>query len=144
MEDLYNGEPQLTDEEVEALREKYKNPPILEEDSDFLKGMEPNAFEVTEKLAVAEFLYPDPDDLCGVLYDYIKDLPKIGYEPSVNASMSERRIHEKQNPALMQFLLWLQKVIQSNTSKLIKEKKLKLFRQPKIDLKKYEKNQLFF
>ncbi len=35
----------------------------------------------------------------------------------------------------------IEKVIQSNTSKLIKEKKLKLFRQPKIDLKKYEKNQ---
>ena len=79
MKDLYNGEPQLSDEEVEALREKYKNPPILEEDSDFLKGMEPNAFEVTEKLAVVEYLHPDPDDLCGVLYEYIKDLPKIGY-----------------------------------------------------------------
>ncbi len=34
----------------------------------------------------------------------------------------------------------IQKVIDSNTSKLIKEKKFNLFRQPKIDLKKFEKN----
>ena len=126
MEDLYNGEPQLTDEEVEALREKYKNPPILEEDSDFLRGMEPNAFELTEKLAVVEYLHPDPDDLCDVLHEYIKDLPKIGYEPSVNASMSERRIHEQQNPALMDLLAWLQKIITNNTQIFGKEGCLRL------------------
>ncbi len=34
----------------------------------------------------------------------------------------------------------IQKVINLNTSNLIKEKKLNLFRPPKIDLKKYEKN----
>ena len=34
----------------------------------------------------------------------------------------------------------LQKVVNSKTSDLIKEKKLNLFRQPKIDLKKFEKN----
>ena len=34
----------------------------------------------------------------------------------------------------------IQKVIDSNTSKLIKEKKFNLFRQPKVDLKKFEKN----
>ena len=61
MKDLYNGEPQLSDEEVEALREKYKNPPMLEEDSDFLKGTEPNTYELTEKLAIAEFMHPDFD-----------------------------------------------------------------------------------
>ena len=126
MKDLYNGEPQLSDEEVEALREKYKNPPMLEEDSDFLKGTEPNAYELTEKLAVAEFMHPDFDDLCDVLYDYVKDLPKIGYEPSVNASMSERRIHEQQNPALMDFLIWLQKIITNNTQIFGKEGCLRL------------------
>ena len=126
MKELYDDEPQFTDEEVEALRKKYKNPPVLEADNDKFNEFKGNAFEVTEKLAVVEFLYPDPDDLCGVLYDYIKDLPKIGYEPSVNASMSERRIHEKQNPALMQFLLWLQKVIQSNTHIFGKEGCLRL------------------
>ena len=121
MEDLYNGEPQLTDEEVEALREKYKNPPILEEDSDFLQGTEPYAFEVTEKLAVVEFLHPDPDNICDILHNYVKDLPKIGYEPSVNASMSDRRIHEQQNPALMDLLVWLQKIITNNTQIFGKE-----------------------
>ena len=126
MEDLYNGEPQLTDEEVEALREKYKNPPMLEEDSDFLQGTQPYAFEVPEKLAVVEFLHPDPDNICDILHNYVKDLPKIGYEPSVNASMSERRIHEQQNPALMDFLIWLQKIITNNTQIFGKEGCLRL------------------
>ncbi len=126
MKDLYDDEPQLTDEEVEALRQKYKNPPTLESDSDFYKNTKCTAFEVSEKLAVTEFLYPDPDDLCGALHEYIKELPKIGYEPSVNASMSARRIHEDRNPVLMEFLMWLQKIIQSNTNIFGKEGALRL------------------
>lgn len=125
MEDLYD-EPQLTDEEVEALRQKYLKPPILEEDSEFLRDTAPNAFEVTEKLAVVEFRHPDPEKLCDLLYDYVKDLPKNGYEPSVNASMSERRIHEQQNPILMDLLLWIQKVITNNTHIFGKEGCLRL------------------
>ena len=35
----------------------------------------------------------------------------------------------------------LEKIVDQNTKKLIKEKKLKPFRQPKVELKKYEKNQ---
>ena len=126
MKELYDDEPQFTDEEVEALRKKYKNPPVLEADNDFIRDTKGNFFEVVEKLAVAEFLHPDPDDLCAALYDYVKELPKIGYEPSVNASMSERRIHEQGNPALMQFLVWLQKIIQSNTPIFGKEGQLRL------------------
>jgi len=33
----------------------------------------------------------------------------------------------------------MEKIVQDNTKKLIKEKELKLFRQPRIDIKKYEK-----
>ncbi len=110
MKELYDDEPQFTDEEVEALRQKYKNPPI--EHDTFFQGKE---WELVEKLAVAEFMHPDPDHICEPLYEYIKDLPKIGYEPSVNASMSERRIHEYENPSMMQFLSWLQKIMTNNT-----------------------------
>jgi len=35
----------------------------------------------------------------------------------------------------------LEKVVEQNTKKLIEEKKIKPFRQPKVELKKYEKNQ---
>ena len=35
----------------------------------------------------------------------------------------------------------LEKIVEQNTKKLIEEKKLKPFRQPKVELKKYEKNQ---
>ena len=66
MEDY--DEPQLTDEEVEELRQKYKAPPV--EHDAFFKG---TALEVTEKLAVAEFQHPDPDHICTPLYEYIKD-----------------------------------------------------------------------
>ncbi len=110
MKELYDDEPQFTDEEVEALRQKYKNP--LPEHDTFFQGKE---LELVEKLAVAEFMHPDPDYICEPLYEYIKDLPKIGYEPSVNASMSERRIHEYENPSIMQFLSWLQKIMTNNT-----------------------------
>ena len=110
MKELYDDEPQFTDEEVEALRQKYKNPPI--EHDTFFQGKE---WELVEKLAVAEFMHPDPDHICEPLYEYIKDLPKIGYEASVNASMSERRIHEYENPSMMQFLSWLQKIMTNNT-----------------------------
>ena len=74
MKNLYDDEPQLTDEEVEELRQKYKNPPV--EHDTFFQG---DTFEVVEKLAVGEFMHPDPDHICQPLYEYIKDLPKIGY-----------------------------------------------------------------
>jgi len=35
----------------------------------------------------------------------------------------------------------LEKIIEENTKNLIKEKKLKVFRQPKVEIKKYEKNE---
>tara|TARA_B100000427_G_scaffold98715_1_gene81200 strand:+ start:206 stop:1552 length:1347 start_codon:yes stop_codon:yes gene_type:complete len=35
----------------------------------------------------------------------------------------------------------IEKIVQDNTKKLLEEKKLKAFRQPKVELKKYEKNQ---
>ena len=35
----------------------------------------------------------------------------------------------------------IEKIVEQNTKKLIDEKKLKPFRQPKVELKKYEKNQ---
>ena len=47
MKNLYDDEPQLTDEEVEELRQKYKNPPV--EHDTFFQG---DTFEVVEKLAV--------------------------------------------------------------------------------------------
>jgi hypothetical protein len=114
-------EPQLTDEEVEELRQKYKSAPI--DHDTFFQGKE---LELVEKLAVAEFMHPDFDHICEPLYEYIKDLPKIGYEPSVNASMSDRRIHEQGNPVLSQFLSWLQKIITKNTHIFGKEGALRL------------------
>ena len=114
-------EPQLTDEEVEELRQKYKSAPI--DHDTFFQGKE---LELVEKLAVAEFMHPDFDHICEPLYEYIKDLPKIGYEPSVNASMSDRRIHEQGNPVLSQFLSWLQKIITKNTHIFGKDGALRL------------------
>ena len=114
-------EPQLTDEEVKELRQKYKSAPI--DHDTFFQGKE---VELVEKLAVAEFMHPDFDHICEPLYEYIKDLPKIGYEPSVNASMSDRRIHEQGNPVLSQFLSWLQKIITKNTHIFGKEGALRL------------------
>ena len=35
----------------------------------------------------------------------------------------------------------LKKLVDENTKKLLEEKKLKAFRQPKVEIKKYEKNQ---
>lgn len=124
MKDLYDDEPQFTDEEVEELRKKYRNPPVFEADEE--NYFEGDAFEVTEKLAVAEFIHPNPDEICNPLYEYIKDLPKIGYEPSVNASMSERRIHEQENPLVMQFIAWLQQIITRNTHIFGREGALRL------------------
>ena len=112
-------EPQLTDEEVEELRNKYRSP-IIDPSSEF------RAIELNEKLAVAEFQHPDCDHICEPLYEYIKDLPKIGYEPSVNASMSDRRIHEKENPSVLEFLGWLQHVIGKNPQIFGKEGALRL------------------
>ena len=71
-------------------------------------------------------MHPDPDHICQPLYEYIKDLPKIGYEPSVNASMSERRIHEHQSPVVLQFLSWLQKIITKNPHMFGREGALRL------------------
>ena len=34
----------------------------------------------------------------------------------------------------------IEKIVEDNTKKLLDEKKLKVFRQPKVELKKYEKN----
>ena len=112
-------EPQLTDEEVEELRNKYRSP-IEDHSSQF------QAIEIFEKLVVAEFQHPDCDHICDPLYEYIRDLPKIGYEPSVNASMSDRRIHEQGNPVLSQFLSWLQKIITKNTHIFGKDGALRL------------------
>ena len=114
-------EPQLTDEEVKELRQKYKSAPI--DHDTFFQGKE---VELVEKLAVAEFMHPDFNHICEPLHEYIKDLPKIGYEPSVNASMSDRRIHEQGNPVLSQFLSWLQKIITKNTHIFGKDGALRL------------------
>ena len=35
----------------------------------------------------------------------------------------------------------IEKIVDENTKKLLEEKKLKVFRQPKVELKKYERNQ---
>ena len=35
----------------------------------------------------------------------------------------------------------IEKIIEENTKNLLKEKKLKVFRQPKVEIKKYEKNE---
>ncbi len=97
--------------------------------------------EINSKKLFKEFEIQIPyKDIDDSINDKIKDLIPTVSLPGFRKGKAPLNIVRKkyENNVLSEVI---EKIVDQNTKKLLEEKKLKPFRQPKVELKKYEKNQ---
>ena len=100
-----------------------------------------NIKEINSKKLFKEFEIQIPyKDIDDSINDKIKELMPTVSLPGFRKGKAPLNIVKKkyENNILSEVI---EKIVEQNTKKLIEEKKLKPFRQPKVELKKYEKNQ---
>ena len=100
-----------------------------------------NIKEINSKKLFKEFEIQIPyKDLEDSINDKIKDLVPTVSLPGFRKGKAPLNIVRKkyENNVLSEVI---ETIVDKNTKKLLEEKKLKPFRQPKVELKKYEKNQ---
>ena len=100
-----------------------------------------NIKEINTKKLFKEFEIQIPyKDIDDAINDKIKELIPTVSLPGFRKGKAPVNIVKKkyENNVLSEVI---EKIVDQNTKKLIEEKKLKPFRQPKVELKKYEKNQ---
>ena len=100
-----------------------------------------NIKEINSKKLFKEFEIQIPyKDIDVSINDKIKDLIPTVSLPGFRKGKAPLNIVRKkyENNVLSEVI---QTIVDKNTKKLLEEKKLKPFRQPKVELKKYEKNQ---
>ena len=100
-----------------------------------------NIKEINSKKLFKEFEIQIPyKDIDDSLNDKINELIPTVSLPGFRKGKAPLNIVKKkyENNVLSEVI---EKIVEQNTKKLIDEKKLKPFRQPKVELKKYEKNQ---
>ena len=100
-----------------------------------------NIKEINSKKLFKEFEIQIPyKDIDDSINDKINELIPTVSLPGFRKGKAPLNIVKKkyENNVLSEVI---EKIVEQNTKKLIEEKKLKPFRQPKVELKKYEKNQ---